>query len=81
VHFPLVEEKLLENALQKFYWLRALDEVRKKPSTSELIDWLAVLVRGGISQDAIQRGIPFLGTLLKKERDVAFVEGGGRLRL
>jgi MoxR-like ATPase len=81
VHFPLIEEKLLEAVLQKFYWLRALDEVRKKPSTSELIDWLAVLVRGGVSLEAIQRGIPFLGTLLKKERDVAFVEGGGRLRL
>lgn len=80
VHFPLIEEKLLELALQKFYWLRTLDEVRKKPSTSELIDWLAVLIRGGISLEAIQKGIPFLGTLLKKERDVAFVEGGGRLR-
>jgi MoxR-like ATPase len=80
VHFPLIEERLLEGTLQKFYWLRSLDEVRKKPSTSELVDWLAVLIRGGVSLEAIQRGVPFLGTLLKKERDVAFVEGGGRLK-
>jgi MoxR-like ATPase len=82
VHFPLVEERLLETTLKKFYWLRSLDELRKKPSTSELIDWLAVLIRGGIPQDAIERGIPFLGTLLKKERDLEYVErgGGGRLK-
>jgi len=80
VHYPLLEERLLETALAKFYWLRSLDEVRKKPSTSELIDWLAVLIRGGIPQEALERGIPFLGTLLKKERDVAYVERGGRIR-
>jgi MoxR-like ATPase len=81
VHYPLLEERLLEVTLQKFYWLRSLDEVRKKPSTSELIDWLAVLIRGGIPMETIERGIPFLGTLLKKEKDVAYVEGraaGGR---
>jgi MoxR-like ATPase len=81
VHFPLLEERLLEATLQKFYWLRSLDEVRKKPSTSELVDWIAVLVRGGVSVEALERGVPFLGALLKKERDVAFVEGGGRLRM
>jgi MoxR-like ATPase len=80
VHYPLLEERLLELALAKFYWLRSLDEVRKKPSTSELIDWLAVLIRGGIPVEALERGLPFLGTLLKKERDLAYVEGGaGRL--
>ncbi len=80
VHYPLIEERLLETALAKFFWLRSLDEVRKKPSTSELIDWLAVLIRGGIPQESLERGIPFLGTLLKKERDLAYVEKGGRHR-
>ncbi len=75
VHFPLIEERLLETSLRKFYWLRSLDDVRKKPSTSELLDWLAVIVRGGVPLEAIERGIPFLGTLLKKERDLAYVEG------
>jgi len=79
VHFPLVEERLLELALKKFFWLRSLDEVRKKPSTSELIDWLAVLIRGGVALEAIERGLPFLGTLLKKEQDLSYVERGGRL--
>ncbi|HVY62199.1 MAG TPA: MoxR family ATPase [Planctomycetota bacterium] len=75
VHYPLIEERLLETTLKKFYWLRSLDDVRKKPSTSELIDWLAVLIRGGVPLEAIERGVPFLGALLKKERDVAYVEG------
>ena len=77
VHYPLIEERLLETTLKKFYWLRSLDDVRKKPSTSELIDWIAVLVRGGVPLEAIERGIPFLGVLLKKERDLAYVEGRG----
>ena len=80
VHYPLIEERLLETTLKKFYWLRSLEEVRKKPSTSELIDWIAVLIRGGVPLEAIEKGIPFLGTLLKKERDVAYVERGGRFQ-
>ncbi len=74
VHFPLLEDALLEAALRKFYWLRSLDDVRKKPATSELLDWLAVLVRGGLPLADIERGLPVLGVLLKKERDVAAAE-------
>jgi hypothetical protein len=56
--------------LIKFYWLRQQNELRKKPSTSELIDWISALLRSGISQKKIEEHIPFIGALLKKEQDV-----------
>ncbi len=80
VHYPLIEQRLVDATLRRFYWLRSLDDVRKKPSTSELIDWLAVLIRGGVPLEAIERGLPFLGTLLKKERDVEQAERAARIR-
>jgi MoxR-like ATPase len=55
--------------LIKFYWLREQSELRKKPSTSELIDWISALLRAGISQDQLEAHIPFIGALLKKEQD------------
>jgi MoxR-like ATPase len=73
VHHPNVEDELLHQVLLRFYWLRDLPELRKRPSTSELIDWIAALQRGGISIDAIERELPFLGVLLKRENDVEAV--------
>ncbi|MEM6703915.1 MAG: MoxR family ATPase [Acidobacteriota bacterium] len=73
VHHPDVEQELLQQVLLRFYWLRDLPELRKKPSTSELIDWIAALRRGGISTDAIEEELPFLGVLLKRENDVEAV--------
>ena len=55
--------------LIKFYWLREQSELRKKPSTSELIDWIAALLRSGITTDQVEAHIPFLGALLKNEQD------------
>src|SRR6185503_13057149 len=49
VHHPHLEAKLLDQVLIKFYWLREQPELRKKPSTSELIDWIAALRRAGMS--------------------------------
>ena len=49
-----------------------------KSSTSELIDWLGALVRGGLSEEALADRIPFLGTLMKKEQDVEAVSRRGR---
>jgi MoxR-like ATPase len=69
VHHPNLEEKLLDQVLVKFYWLREQSELRKKPSTSELIDWISVLLRSGMTADDIEHHIPFLGALLKNERD------------
>jgi MoxR-like ATPase len=69
VHYPEIQTNLLQKALQTFYSLRGIDEFRKKPSTSELIDWIKALVAGGIPPDKVSKEIPFIGTLLKKEID------------
>ena len=69
VHHPDLEQALLEQVLQVFYWLRGLDDLRKRPSTSEVIDWIAALRRAGMSAERIERELPFLGVLLKHERD------------
>jgi MoxR-like ATPase len=78
VHHPDVEEELLRQVLLRFYWLRDLPEVRKRPSTSELIDWIAALQRGGIAAEAIEKELPFLGVLLKRENDIEMVLAGRR---
>jgi MoxR-like ATPase len=70
VHHPNLDATLLDQVLIKFYWLREQSELRKKPSTSELIDWISALLRSGISQEQIESHIPFIGALLKTEQDV-----------
>jgi MoxR-like ATPase len=72
VHYPDIENNLLREALKTFYALRQIDDFRKKPSTSELIDWIQALIVGGVSIDRIFTEIPFTGTLLKKETDYDF---------
>jgi len=83
VHHPGLDTTLLDQVLIKFYWLRGQNELRKKPSTSELIDWIAALLRSGISQEKLESHIPFLGSLLKNEQDTLAVrdyeDGGGKL--
>ncbi len=78
VHFPTIEKKLLREALKKFYWIREFDMLRKKPSTSELIDWLQALILGGIPVKDIEKEIPFLGTLLKKQEDIETLQKAGK---
>jgi MoxR-like ATPase len=70
VHHKNLDAKLLDQVLIKFYWLREQNELRKKPSTSELIDWISALLRSGVTTDKLEAHIPFLGALLKKEQDV-----------
>jgi MoxR-like ATPase len=74
VHFPDIETKILREALKKFYWIREFDMLRKKPSTSELIDWLQALIIGGIPHSKITKELPFMGTLLKKKEDSDLVD-------
>ena len=69
VHHPNLDAALLDQVLIKFYWLREQSELRKKPSTSELIDWISALLRAGITRDKLESHIPFIGALLKKEQD------------
>lgn len=70
VHYPDVEEHLLEQVLETFYWIRDLYNIQKKPSTSEVIDWIQALVLGGIDPDKIKEKVPFAGVLLKKNEDI-----------
>jgi MoxR-like ATPase len=69
VHFPDIKDSLLGEALKSFYKLREVDDFRKKPSTSELIDWIRALIAGGIPHENVSKQLPFIGTLLKKESD------------
>lgn len=78
VHHPDVEQSLLELVLVRFYWLRDLPDLRKRPSTSELIDWIAALRRGGIEAERIEEELPFLGVLLKRESDTVLASAAHR---
>ncbi len=69
-HLPDLEGALVDAAVARFYSLRAVQGLRKKPSTSELLDWLAVLARAGVSPDQIARKMPFMGILVKQEQDL-----------
>lgn len=68
-HFPNVEENLLKNAMEVFYQIRNIRDVRKKPSTSELIDWVNALILSGIDANSIKEKLPFLGVIVKKDED------------
>ena len=76
VHHPKIEDELVDQAVVAFYELRDLPRLRKRPSTSELVDWIAVLKRAGIGEKRFIRELPFLGVLLKKEQDLELVKTG-----
>lgn len=73
-HLPDVEENVLKSAFDVFYDIRAMKDVRKKPSTSELIDWINVLQLGGIPAEEIRKKLPFVGVIVKKDEDLATVK-------
>src|SRR5690606_33570247 len=78
VHHPRIEDELLAAALSAFYALRKIEGLRKPPSTSELIDWVAAIKHSGIAPEKLLGAkLPFLGVLLKKEQDLELVESGG----
>ena len=70
VHYPNIEENILKNAMEAFYDIRSMRDIRKKPSTSELIDWVNALQIGGISADRIRSDLPFIGVVIKKDEDL-----------
>ena len=80
VHFPTLRKDLLAAALKSFYDVRGLPGLKKKPSTSELLDWLKLLVAEDIPLAALQSDDdkvaipPLLGALLKNEQDVTLFE-------
>ena len=73
VHHPGLDATLSEQALKVFYELRGFTRLRKRPSTSELIDWIAVLKAQGVTDVKLDEHLPFLGALLKKEQDLVSV--------
>jgi MoxR-like ATPase len=81
VHHPDLPAHLVEQVLGVFYEIRGMTRLRKRPSTSELIDWIAVLRKAGVAEVRLEQALPFVGALLKKEQDlVAFADqlAGGR---
>ena len=80
VHFPNIKQKLLDEALAIFFDLREVRGLKKKPSTSELIDWLKLLLAEDISPEVLhetrQKKVipPLHGALLKNEQDVHLFE-------
>ncbi len=70
VHFDNLEKTLLQQVLDTFYWIREMYNIQKKPSTSEVIDWIQALVIGGVSPEKIRETVPFAGVLLKKNEDI-----------
>jgi len=81
VHFPDLDQRLLADALEAFYSLREVPGLRKKPSTSELLDWLRVLLASGARLAPAEAGeggsLPFLGTLIKLQEDADAVTRSG----
>jgi MoxR-like ATPase len=73
-HYPDVEEHLLKNAMEVFYQIRSIRDIRKKPSTSELIDWINALQMNGIEPDRIRAELPFVGVVVKKDEDLETVK-------
>jgi len=80
VHFPTLKKDLLAVALKTFFDVRNLPVLKKKPSTSELLDWLKLLVAEDIPLEALQSADqkvsvpPLVGALLKNEQDVTLFE-------
>ncbi len=78
VHFDNLDQKLLDSVMEVFYWIRDLSSINKKPSTSEVIDWIQALEIGGIPAEKIKEEIPFAGVLLKKNEDLDTLERSRR---
>jgi MoxR-like ATPase len=80
VHHPKVKKKLVKEALEIFFDIRKVPGMKKKPSTSELIDWLKLLMADDIpdeifkNRDPSQAIPPLYGALVKNEQDVHLLE-------
>lgn len=78
VHFPQLNTELLEAALSSFYALRNAPGLKKKPSTSEFLDWLALLLSHEVDAETIrsaaQAQAPLIGALIKNEHDMALLD-------
>src|SRR5690606_18917405 len=80
VHFPQLQQQLLEQAMAAFYQLREVPGLKKRPSTSELLDWIKLLVAEELPPESLQAAAqsgalsPFGGALLKNEQDLQLLD-------
>ena len=80
-HYPDIEERLMEQAVDAFFYVREYFELKKKPGTSELLDWISALKLSGLPLDNLRGELPLMGFLLKKDEDRETVKGAaGGLR-
>ena len=70
VHYGEIEKKLAAAAMNAFYAIRGMRQIQKKPSTSELLDWIQALRISGVDVKKIEEQIPYIGVLLKKNQDI-----------
>ncbi len=75
VHFENLDQKLVDSAISAFYDIRKMKQIQKKPSTSELLDWIQALRISGVDISKITESIPYIGVLLKKNQDIDTVKG------
>jgi MoxR-like ATPase len=80
VHYPNLDNEMLNQAMSLFYGIREVKALKKKPSTSELVDWIKLLLAGGVSADLLDdfktntEIPPYIGSLLKNEQDLMLYE-------
>ena len=74
VHFPDLEDNIIKQTIAAFYYVRSLRDIQKKPSTSEIIDWIQALTISGMPVEKITKEIPFAGVILKKNEDIDVLE-------
>ena len=70
VHYGDIDQKLVDSAIEAFYEIRKMNDLQKKPSTSELLDWIQALMISGVSLENLSERMPFVGVLLKKNEDI-----------
>ena len=75
VHFGDIDRKLVKEAMKAFYDIRGLRQIQKKPTTSELLDWIQALSVSGVDVSDIAEHIPYVGVLLKKNQDIDTLKG------
>lgn len=83
VHYPNIKEELMRDAMNAFYELREVQGIKKKPSTSELIDWIRLLKLDGqaVSAATPKHELPYLGALIKNEQDIEMLVRMAKLGL
>jgi MoxR-like ATPase len=78
VHYPDMEQRLIQEAMEQFYAIRNIRGLKKKPSTSELLDWIKLLMVGKINAEGLRQEqnagrIPLVGAIIKNEQDLQLV--------